>query len=411
MASSSGFKRTKTTVGLRENKRKEKIYSAIFLTPEHKKHFSNVQSRKLLMERKVTLLPQDVPEFSNEILERQWSSLCTYPEPANIAVVQEFYANAKSFSPDSEPFWSYVRGQRISFSADAINEFLNTEWEDDDELCGYAELMATELDHEEIEQTLCIAGGSFQRNRQQQPLHIKRVHLHSLSRLWMPLVHSNISPCTHVSDVTVNRAVILYAILTGRSVNLGKLIANEIRNCANSTKAPLGHPSLITHLCKQEGVDITIPPFEHPRRPIDMGYYTQFCLDADDGVASPLPRSPRRHVRQRPIPRRPPPPPSPPADPSQMPDLSLALINAKLEAVNRIGQAHAEMMRHVYAASHPGFMTSDQYSAFVAWPGDQSFPAGGGRPQAGTAAMDEDDDDDEEEDDDDDEVDEDENSD
>ncbi|KAG2401957.1 uncharacterized protein HKW66_Vig0190060 [Vigna angularis] len=271
MASSSGSKRIKTTAGLRENRRKEKIYSDIFLTKDHKKHFSNVQNRKLLMERKVTLLPQDVPDFSNEIMERQWSHLTTYPEPANIAIVQEFYANAKSFSPDTEPFWSYVRGKRISFDADTINEFLNTEWEDDDELCGYAELMATELDHEDIEQALCITGGTFQRNRQQQPLHIKRVHLSSLSRLWMPLVHSNISPCTHVSDVTVNRAVILYAILTGRSVNLGKLIANEIRNCANSTKAPLGHPSLITHLCKQEGVDTTIPPFEHPRRPIDMG--------------------------------------------------------------------------------------------------------------------------------------------
>ncbi|BAT83746.1 hypothetical protein VIGAN_04095600 [Vigna angularis var. angularis] len=261
--------------------------------------------------------------------------------------------------------------------------------------------MATELDYEEIEQALCITGGTFQRNRQQQPLHVKRIHLNSLSRLWMPLVHSNISPCTHVSDVTVNRAVILYAILTGRSVNLGKLIAHEIRNCANSTKAPLGHPSLITHLCKQEGVDTTTPPFEHPRKPIDMGYYTQFCLDADDGVASPPPRSPRRHARQRPIPRRPqPPPPAPTSDPYQMMDMRLALIESKLEAVNRIGQAHAEMMRHVYAASHPGFMTSDQYSTFVAWPGDQSFPSGGGRPQDGTAAMDEDDDDEEEEDDD-----------
>ncbi|KOM42976.1 hypothetical protein LR48_Vigan05g058000 [Vigna angularis] len=400
MTSSSRSKRTKTTAGLRENRRKEKIYSDIFLTKDHKKHFSNVQNRKLLMERKVTLLPQDVPDFSNEIIERQWSHLTTYPEPANIAIVQEFYANAKSFSPDTEPFWSYVRGQRISFNADTINEFLNTDWEDEDEICGYDELMATELDYEEIEQALCITGGTFQRNRQQQPLHIKRVHLSSLSRLWMPLVHSNISPCTHVSDVTVNRAVILYAILIGRSVNLGKLIANEIRNCANSTKAPLGHPSLITHLCKQEGVDTTIPPFEHPKKTIDMGYYTQFCLDADDGVASPPPRSPRIHARQRPIPRRPhPPPPAPPSDPYQMMDMRLALIESKLEAVNRIGQAHAEMMRHVYAASHLGFMTSDQYSTFVAWPRDQSFPSwgGGGRPWDGAAAMDEDEEEDDDE--------------
>ncbi|KOM44828.1 hypothetical protein LR48_Vigan06g013400 [Vigna angularis] len=117
---------------------------------------------------------------------------------------------------------------------------------------------------------------------------------------------------------------------------------------------------------------------------------------AHNGTASPPPRSPRIHAKQRPIPRRPQtPPPAPQSDPYQMMDMRLALIESKLEAVNRIGQAHAEMMRHVYAASHPGFMTSDQYSAFVAWPGDQSFPAGGGRPQAGTAAMDEDDDDDE----------------
>ncbi|KOM42759.1 hypothetical protein LR48_Vigan05g036300 [Vigna angularis] len=163
-------------------------------------------------------------------------------------------------------------------------------------------------------------------------------NLYAVRPVSMPLVHSNISPCTHVSDVTVNRAVILYAILTRRSVNLGKLIANEIRNCANSTKAPLGHPSLITHLCKQEGVDTTIPPFEHPRKPIDMGYYTPFCLDADDGVASPPPRSPRIHARQRPIPRRPqPPPPAPPSNPYQMMDMRLALIESKLEAVNRIG--------------------------------------------------------------------------
>ncbi|KOM49828.1 hypothetical protein LR48_Vigan08g065500 [Vigna angularis] len=44
-----------------------------------------------------------------------------------------------------------------------------------------------------------------------------------------------------------------------------------------NNKAPLGHPSLITHLCKIAGVDTSAPPFERSRKSIDEAYYRQYC--------------------------------------------------------------------------------------------------------------------------------------
>ncbi|BAT97700.1 hypothetical protein VIGAN_09122100, partial [Vigna angularis var. angularis] len=87
----------------------------------------------------------------------------------------------------------------------------------------------------------------------------------------------NIQPCSHVSDITLSKALLIYCAIRNLNVNIGQVIADEIRMCANTTnsKAPLGHPSLITHLCKIAGVDTSAPPFERPRKAIDEAYYRQ----------------------------------------------------------------------------------------------------------------------------------------
>jgi len=77
-------------------------------------------------------------------------------------------------------------------------------------------------------------------------------------------------PCVH----TEARATILYTILTGRVMDVGQFITNEIHRCANTTgKAALGHPSLITHLCSLAGVDISVPPLEKATQDLDFSYF------------------------------------------------------------------------------------------------------------------------------------------
>ncbi|KOM25048.1 hypothetical protein LR48_Vigan46s001000 [Vigna angularis] len=48
------------------------------------------------MERKVANIPSLAPQFERELNSRDWGHLATYPTPANIAIVKEFYTNAKA---------------------------------------------------------------------------------------------------------------------------------------------------------------------------------------------------------------------------------------------------------------------------------------------------------------------------
>lgn len=73
-------------------------------------------------------------------------------------------------------------------------------------------------------------------------------------------------PTCHLNDVTRERVVLLFAIVTGLKVDVGVLIQDSIKKAIKSnTISGLPHPSLITRFCKRVGVqwqndDITQPP-------------------------------------------------------------------------------------------------------------------------------------------------------
>ncbi|QCD83309.1 hypothetical protein DEO72_LG2g3653 [Vigna unguiculata] len=173
--------------------------------------------RKLVAERKVILKPGEVNEFQLELIR-----LGSYPSTFSVTLVKEFYANAKVTTSAAPTFLSYVRGKRVPFDADTINEFLGTQLADDVE-CQFSVVDDEGVAPGELIQALCLAGEGFHR------VTIQRGSLHPLARFWSAFVHANI-PC-QVMDVR-------------------QFIANEIHRCANAAgKAALGHPSLITHLC------------------------------------------------------------------------------------------------------------------------------------------------------------------
>ncbi|KOM55758.1 hypothetical protein LR48_Vigan10g165000 [Vigna angularis] len=228
MTSSSG-KRIKTIGSKRKDKEPECSYAS----------------------KNAGLITNFAPQFGEQLENRNWGRPTTYPTPANIAVVKEFYTNARRLGDHPvEDYLSYVRGHAIRYDPDSINRFLNTEW-----------------------------AGHFQRNRNGVVVNIRRAELTPLGKYWMAFPHANIQSCSHVSNITVSRTLLLYFVLRGMSINIGQVIANEIQVCANTmnNKAPLGNPSLITHLCELAGVNISTPPFERPRKAIDEAYYRQYC--------------------------------------------------------------------------------------------------------------------------------------
>ncbi|KOM26108.1 hypothetical protein LR48_Vigan231s001300 [Vigna angularis] len=277
MASSSG-KRIKTLGSKRKDKEPDHSYSNKFLSRKHERHFNVVQDKRLLMERKARLIPDFAPQFGEQLENRNWGKLATYPAPAKIAVVKELYTNARMLGDHPvEDYLSYVRGHAIQYDLDSINRFLDTEWAG--EQCQFTLNMEEGSDFGDVESVICVPRGHLQRNRNDVVVNIKRVDMTPLAKYWMAFSHANIQPCSHVSDITVSKALLLYCVLGGMSINIGQVIANEIQVCANTmnNKAPLGHPSLITHLCELARVNISAPPFERPRKAIDEAYYRQYC--------------------------------------------------------------------------------------------------------------------------------------
>ncbi|KOM25676.1 hypothetical protein LR48_Vigan151s001500 [Vigna angularis] len=352
MASSSG-KRLKTMASKRKEKEPEQPHSSRFLSRKHEKHFKVVQDRRLLMERKVGMIPNFAPQFGEQLLGNDWGKLATYPSPTNIAVVKEFYTNARKIGDyPAENYQGYVRVHAIRYDPDSINNFLDTVWAG--EQCQFALCMEEGVDFDDVERVLCIPGRHFQRNRTGSVVNIRRTDLTPLAKYWMAFSHANIQRCSHVSDITLSSALLLYCAIRNLNVNIGQVIADEIRICANTTnnKAPLGHPSLITHLCKIAGVDTFAPPFERPRKAIHEAYYRQYY--GGEEAAQPIPTRRTRRERGQ-------------------------AQSAQLQSIHKGQVATAEMIVGMYDTPPAHRWTMEEFHNVVAWPEE---PVQGGGAEA-----------------------------
>ncbi|KOM47476.1 hypothetical protein LR48_Vigan07g118000 [Vigna angularis] len=388
---SSSSKRVKTMASKRKDKEPEQPHSSRFLTRKYEKHFKVVKDMRLLMERKVGMIPNFAPQFGEQLLGRNWGKLATYPAPANIVVVKQFYTNARKIGDyPTEDYLGYVRGHAIRYDPDFINSFLGTVWVG--EQCHFALCMEEGIDFDDVESVLCVPGGHFQRNKIGSVVNIRRTDLNPLAKYWMAFSHANILPCSHVSDITLSRALLLYCVIRNLNVNIGQVIANEIQMCANTinNKAPLGHPSLITHLCKIAGVDTSSPPFERPRKAIHEAYYRQYCGGEEAG--QPVP--PRRPHKERGQAQSQATVETHEVEPYHMRDMYMSVIASQLQSIHRGQVATVKMIIGMYDRPPAYRWTMDEIHNVVACPEEQAQSGRVGAAEASAMEKDEDDADD-----------------
>ena len=79
---------------------------------------------------------------------------------------------------------------------------------------------------------------------------------------------------THYSDVTVERVVLIYAILMSLSIDVGQVMFNSIIHTVKH-KLGLYFPSLITQLCIQAGFQYSSDDeSQYPKKPLNDGMLT-----------------------------------------------------------------------------------------------------------------------------------------
>ena len=72
----------------------------------------------------------------------------------------------------------------------------------------------------------------------------------SLAQTWSVLPYSNLIPTSHTSDITLDRAKLIYGIIMKMDMNLGYLISHQISIIAQQDSSRLVFLALITHMSK-----------------------------------------------------------------------------------------------------------------------------------------------------------------
>ncbi|KAL5159101.1 hypothetical protein HKD37_15G043455 [Glycine soja] len=221
------------------------------------RYTNNVLGRHILAERKVEIYHTELDEFKGELERRNFHKRLTNLADTSIdlTLVKEIYANL--YSPGGpSPKQVRIRGHLIRIDADNLNDFLETPvvLAEGESLPAYSRYCRMPTDTREIETALCIPGRGFILNAEGRPGKILRKDLTTLAQVWSVLSYSNLAPNSHTSDLTVDRARLIFGLVTQLDMNVGALISGQITSMAQSNSSRLGFPTLITTLCKIRGV-------------------------------------------------------------------------------------------------------------------------------------------------------------
>ena len=181
----------------------------------------------------------------------------------DVALVKEFYANL--YDPeDKSPKQVRVRGKLIKFDAASLNAFLETPpvIQPGEQYTSYTIFCRTYTYPQELASKLCIPGHRFVLNAERVPRKLLRKDLTTLAQTWSVLSYSNLATTSHMSDLNMDRARLVYGLVIKMDMDLGSLISGQISQMAQSNSSQLGFPSLITALCVAQGVILDSLTFE-----------------------------------------------------------------------------------------------------------------------------------------------------
>ena len=231
-------------------KRKSKLIydSDKFVSEEaQSRYHESVVKRIPIAERGLCVSGVSWPAIQNNIYARKWDEFCKQPKAAVVPIVREFYANA----PEHNNRKVFVRGKWVSFSGRAINQFFKTPDIDKDD---YNAFIAKPIDYQELLQRIAVPGTQW-KMREDKPITLRSIGLTKECKAWYYFLGARLMPVRHFSDITRDRAVLLYSLVSEQSLDLGKFLSSNIMLCCKHSSMSLFYPSLITALCVAAGVE------------------------------------------------------------------------------------------------------------------------------------------------------------
>ena len=238
MASSSSAKKRKSKVVFDSSK---------FVSEEAQiRYHDSVSNRSLIAERGLIPTSAGFPGLWSIIRQRGWGEFCAQPKSAIVPLVREFYANALEHNHRRV----FVRGKQVDFNGKAINRFFKLP---DIENDGYTQFIGKQVDFEEIIHEIAVPGTTWKLT-DDRPITFKSIGLTKNCKALHYFLGARLMPVRHFSDINKDRAILLYCLMTGKSLDVGRFISSHIVQCYKHQSMSLFFPSLITALCVAAGV-------------------------------------------------------------------------------------------------------------------------------------------------------------
>ena len=150
----------------------------------------------------------------------------------------------------------YVMGIWISFDKEEINKTYNLKEIKDG---SKFKKLVKETNYQKIVELLTYGKGEWNSKRKNPYESIARGSLNEETKIWFYFLSSVLLPSKHLITVRKEEALLLYAILKGYKLNVGKIIEKSILDYYSSKyRGLIPHPATITKLCILGGVKGTL---------------------------------------------------------------------------------------------------------------------------------------------------------
>ncbi|PIM99730.1 hypothetical protein CDL12_27770 [Handroanthus impetiginosus] len=147
-----------------------------------------------------------------------------------------------------------VRGKSVNFSTRAINLLFGTP-----SINTPSELQEFLEDHpplDTIRELICRDDPQWTLSRLNELIHFSRTKLTVATDHWLRFVSTRLLPTTHTSKVMKERAMMIFAIPTDVTFDIDRFLHRSIwKSAIGGLTIGLYHPSLITALCAQAGLE------------------------------------------------------------------------------------------------------------------------------------------------------------
>ncbi|MCI39246.1 hypothetical protein A2U01_0060477, partial [Trifolium medium] len=107
---------------------------------------------------------------------------------------------------------------------------------------------------------------------------------------WAKWLVRNFESCSNEKEIIMSRCHVIYAIMRGEPIQVGEMISRSIKRMISGPDTYIGHPFVITTLCRLEHVPTEEDTDEIARseRPLGRTYFQRAVRDLQ-AAAAPQP--------------------------------------------------------------------------------------------------------------------------